>query len=107
MLEATDARDRIERAEAVAGDLPHVVEVDVETVAPTGSHLRRGQRDADPGPTSGADEMQQRSPPAAEIEHPPAGPDADLLGHILMLATLGLLEAQGEIPVVLGAAEVR
>ena len=107
MLEATDARHRVERAEAVAGDLPRVVEVDVETVPPTGSHLRGGQRDADPGATSVSDEIQQRPPPAAEIEHPATRSDADLLGHILVLAPLGLLEAQGEITVVLGAAEVR
>jgi hypothetical protein len=61
----------------------------------------------DPGATSVADEIQQRPPPAAEIEHSAVGPDAYLLGHILMLAPLGLLEAQGEITVVLGAAEVR
>src|SRR5436305_4425942 len=107
MLEATDARDGVERAEAVAGDLPRVVQVDVETVPPTGSHLRGGQRDAHPGATSVADEIQERPPPAAEIEHAAARPDAYLLGHILMLAPLGLLEAQGEITVVLGAAEVR
>jgi hypothetical protein len=45
-------------------------------------------------------------PPAAEIEHPAARPDAYLLGHILVLALLGPLEAQGEITVVLGASEV-
>jgi hypothetical protein len=73
----------------------------------TGSHLRGGQRDADSGATSVADEVQQRPPSAAEIEHPAVGPDAYLLGHILMLAPLGVLEAQGEITVVLSAAEVR
>ena len=107
MLEATDTRHGVERAEAVAGDLTRVVQVDVEPVPPTGSHLRGGQRDADPGATPGADEIQQRPPAAAEIEHPAARPDAYLLGHILMLAPLGLLEAQGEVTVVLRAAEVR
>ena len=73
---------------------------------PTGRHLRRGQRDADPGATSVADEVQQRPPPTAEIEHAAARPDPDLLGDILMLAPLGVLEAQGEVAVVLRAAEV-
>src|SRR5437588_3083997 len=74
---------------------------------PAGGHLRGGQGDADTGAARVADEVQERPPAAAEIEHPAARPDAYLLGHILMLAPLGLLEAQGEITVVLGAAEVR
>src|SRR4030081_606815 len=106
MLEATDARHGVERAEAIAADLTRVVEVDVEPVSPAGGNLRGGQRDAHPGATPVADEVQQRSPSAAEIEHPAARPDAYLLGHILMLSPLGVLEAQGEITVVLGAAEV-
>jgi hypothetical protein len=81
--------------------------MDVETVPPTGSHLLGGQGDTDPCRTPVADEAQQRPPAAAEIEHPAARPDADLLGDILMLAPLGLLEAQREVTVVLGAAEVR
>src|SRR5436309_3139966 len=74
MLEATDARDGVERAEAVAGDLPRVIQVDVETVPPTGSHLRRGQRDADSGATSVADEIQERPPPAARSSTRRPGP---------------------------------
>src|SRR2546429_695808 len=81
--------------------------MDVETVPPTGSHLLGGQRDTHPVAPVVADEVQQRPPAAAEIEHPAARPDADLLGHVLMLAPLGLLEAQREVTVVLGAAEVR
>ena len=107
MLEAADARDGVERAEGVAGDPPRIVKVDVEAVPPARRHLRRGQRDADPRAAAVADEVQQRPPPAAEIEHPATGSDADLLGHVLVLAPLGLLEAQREITVVLGAAEVR
>ena len=54
-----------------------------------------------------ADEVQQRTPPAAEIQHAPAGSDADLLGDVLVLAPLSLLEAQRKVAVVLGSAEVR
>ena len=60
-----------------------------------------------PVPPRSRMKFKQRPPPAAEIEHPATRPDAYLLGHILMLAPLGLLEAQREITVVLGAAEVR
>ena len=107
MLEGAEARDGVERAEAVARDLPRVVEVDVEAVAPAGRRLRGGQGDADPGAASAADEVEQRAPAAAEVEHAPARSDPDLLGHVLVLAPLGLLEAQREVAVVLGSAEVR
>ena len=60
-----------------------------------------------PVPPRPRTKCQQRPPPAAEVEHPPAGPDPDLLGHVLVLAPLRLLEAEREIAVVLGAAEVR
>ena len=53
-----------------------------------------------------ADEVQERPPSGAKVEHPPARPDADLLGDVLVLAALGLLERHREVPVVLGAAEV-
>ena len=50
--------------------------------------------------------VQQRAPAAAEVEHPPPGRDADLLGDVLVLAPLRLLEGEREVAVVLGAAEV-
>ena len=46
VLEGAEAGDGVEAAEGVAGDLPRVVEVDVEAVAPAGRGLRGGQRDA-------------------------------------------------------------
>ena len=107
MLETTNARDRVKRAEAVTGHLTRVVKVDVETVPPAGGHLCRRQRDADPCGALFADEVQQRPPPTGEIEHPAARPNPNLLGDVLMLAPLGGLEAQREITVVLRAAEVR
>ena len=79
----------------------------VEPVAAARGGLRRGQRDADPGPALRAHVVQQRAPPAPEIEQPPAGPDPDLLGDVLVLAPLRLLEAAREVAVVLGPAEVR
>ena len=53
-----------------------------------------------------ADEVEQRAPAAAQVEHAPARPDPDLLGHVLVLAPLRLLEGQREVAVVLGSAEV-
>jgi hypothetical protein len=81
--------------------------MNVETMPPTGSHLLGGQRDTDPSGAPVADEAQQRPPTTAEIEHSAARSDVDLVGHIRLLAPLGLLEAQREVTVVLGAAEVR
>ena len=83
-----------------------VREVDVEAVAPAGLGLRGGERDADARRAPAADVVQQRPPAAAEVEHPPAGRDPDLLGDVVVLAALGLLERQREVAVVLGPAEV-
>ena len=83
-----------------------VVQVDVEAVPPARRRLRRRQRDADPDAAAAADEIEQRAPAAAEVEHPPARPDPDLLGDVLVLAPLSLLEAQREVAVVLRPAEV-
>src|ERR671911_2808784 len=107
VLEGAEARHGVERAEAVAGDLPRVVEVDVEAVPPAGRRLSGGQGDADSGAAPTPDEVQERAPPAAQVEHAPARSDPDLLGDVLVLAPLSLLEAQGKVTVVLRSAEVR
>src|SRR5215211_8420899 len=107
VLEGAEAGHCVEAAEAVAADLPSVLEVHVQAVPPAGRRLRRRKGDAHPAPATLADERQQRPPATAEVEHPPAGPDADLLGHVAVLAALSLLEAHGEVTVVLGPAEVR
>jgi len=75
-------------------------------LAAAGLHLRRGQGDADAGGPGAADGVEQRTPPAAEVEHAPAGLEPDLLRHVLVLAPLGLLEGQREVTVVLRSAEV-
>src|SRR3979409_727266 len=76
-------------------------------MSPAGSELRPGERDAKTGGALAPHEVQQRPPPAPEVEHSPARPDADLLGHVLVLATLSLLEAEREVAAMLRAAEVR
>ena len=70
-------------------------------------HLRRGQGDTDPRRALVADEVQQRTPPAAQVQHPPPGPDSDLLGDVLMFAPLSLLETQRKVTVVPRPAEIR
>ena len=73
-----------------------------------GRHLRRGQRDTDPRAALLADEVQQRTPPAAKIQYAPARSDPDLLADELVLAPLSLLQTQREVTVVPSrAAEVR
>ena len=47
MLEAANARDSVERPKLSPGQLPRVVEVNVEAMPPAGRDLRRGQRDTD------------------------------------------------------------
>src|SRR5271170_3838699 len=106
MLEGAEARHGVERPEALASDLPRICEVDVEVMAPAGGQLGGGERDAHPAAAPAANEVEQGTPTAAEVEHPPARADPDLLGHVLMLACLRLLEAQREIAVVLRPAEV-
>ena len=81
------------------------MEVDIEAVPPAGRACA-GQVT----PTrcaAAADEVEQRAPAAAQVEQAPPGSDPDLLGHVLVLAPLGVFEAQREVTVVLGAAEVR
>jgi hypothetical protein len=69
--------------------------------------LRGGQGHADPGAAPTPDVVQQRTPPAAEVEHAPPRPDSDLLGHEGVLAPLSLFETQRKVAVVLGSAEIR
>jgi hypothetical protein len=106
VLEGTEARHGVEGPELLTSDLPRVSQVDVETVPPAGGRLGGGERQADAHAPPAADERKQRSPTAAEVEHTPVRPDPDLLGHKLMLASLGLLEGQREVAVVLRPAEV-
>jgi len=106
LLEGAEARHRVEWAEGVAGDLAGVLEVHVEPVAVAGLHLRRGQGDADAGGPGAADGVEQRTPPATEVEHAPARLEPDLLRHVLVLAPLGLLEGEREVTVVLRSAEI-
>ena len=83
------------------------MEVDVEAVPPAGRRLGGGQGDADPDAAPAPDEVEQPAPAAAQVEHAPSRADPDLLGHVLVLTALSLLEAQGEVTVVLRSAEVR
>ena len=78
----------------------------MKTMPATGVRLRGGQRHPDAGRTATADEGEQRAPSAAQVEHPPPGCDPDLLGHVFVLAPLGLLQAHGEVAVVHGTAEI-
>jgi len=50
--------------------------------------------------------IEQRAPSAAQVEHASTGSETDLLSDIVVLALLGLLQCQREVPVVLRAAEV-
>jgi len=67
-------------------------------LAAAGLHLRRGQGDADAGGPGAADGVEQRTPPAAEVEHAPPRLEPDLLRHVLVLAPLGLLEVSEKSP---------
>lgn len=106
VLEGAEAGDAVEGPEALAGDGPRVVKTDVEAVAATGLGLRGREGDADAVGGSLADEVEERTPATAEVEDPPARLDPDLLADVLVLPPLGLLEGQGEVAVVFGAAEV-
>ena len=55
------------------------------------AYCARGQRDAEAARAARADEVQQRAPAAAEVEHAAARRDADLLGDVLVLVGLRLL----------------
>jgi hypothetical protein len=94
VLECAKARDGVERPETVAVELSRVIDVQVEAVAAAGVVLRLGERHAEPVGAAHADEVQQRAPAAAEVEHAPAGLDPDLLGDVLVLARLRLLERE-------------
>jgi hypothetical protein len=107
VLEGAQARHGVERAKALGGDLPRILEVDVQAVAPARSDLRGGQGDAHPGGTLIASEVQERPPATPEVEHPSAGADAYLLGYVVVLAPLSLLKTERKIAVVLGSTEVR
>ena len=106
MLEGAEAGDRVEAAEAVAVDPAGVRDPRVQPVALARLRLRRRQGHPHPLGLALADEVEQRTPAAADVEHAPAGPDPDRLGDVLVLAPLSLLEGQREVAVVLGAAEV-
>src|SRR5271155_2949722 len=78
----------------------------VETMPPARGMLRLREGHAQPGGANISYELDQRSPPATEVENTPARSDPDQLSHILVLAVLSLEQAQGEVAVVLGSAEV-
>ena len=63
-------------------------------------------RDTHAAPPTLPNDVEHRAPPAPQVEHAPIRLDSDLLGHVVVLAPLGLFEAEGEVAVVLGAAEV-
>ncbi len=106
VLERAEARDRVKAAEALALQLPRIEQMHVQAVAQAGRRLRARQRDAQPDRLATADEVEQRPPAAAEVQHARASDDPDLLGHVLVLPALSLLQADREVAVVLGAAEV-
>ena len=99
MLVHADARDLVERR---VGQLAVVGHADLAAVLETGlAHalaghrgLRLGERDAD-----GVDAVvaggvhDERAPPAAEVEEPLAGGEAQLAADALELALLGGVEA--------------
>ena len=87
-------------------DLAGVGDPGVEPVAPAGLGLGGESVTPTPSALALADEVEQRPPAAAEVEHAAAAVDPDLLGDVLVLAPLRLLERQREVAVVLGAAEV-
>src|SRR5262249_33750046 len=106
VLETADTRDGVEPPEALARHRPSVVEVNVEAMTLARRHLRRGQGDTDPRRALVADEAQQRTPPAAQVQHTPPGFDADLVGNVLVFAALSLRETQRKVTVVLRSAEI-
>src|SRR5207245_1051811 len=85
---------------------PRILKMDVEAVTPTRRNLRRGQGHPDPNASAIANVVEQSAPATAQVEDPPTRADPKLLGHVVILASLRLFQAQREITVVLGAAEV-
>jgi hypothetical protein len=81
--------------------------VNIEAAPSTGRRLRGRQGDAKPRPAPFAHVLEQCAPAAAQIKFASARTDIDLLTDVVVLAPLGLLEAQREVTVLVGAAEVR
>ena len=106
MLEGAEARHGVEPTEALSAHPPCVEQLDVKAVAPARRRLRSGQGHADPRAAPIADKVQQRTPSTAQVEYPLARSDPELFGHVLVLSALSLLQAQREVAVVLGSAEV-
>src|ERR1700678_2717833 len=106
MLECTEARHRVKRAEAFPFDLTCVLEVALDPFLAASRHLRRGQRHPHSVPAASPGVGQQRAPAATEVEQASSRPDPDLFGHVVGLATLRLLEGEREAAVELRAAEI-
>src|SRR5215216_156854 len=79
VLEGPEACHGVERPELLTRDFPGVTEVDVEAMPAARGRLRGRKGDADAGRVAAADEVQKRPPTAAQVEHPPARSDPDLL----------------------------
>src|ERR1019366_9471532 len=94
VLEGAEARRGVESAEGLRVDLARVREVDIEAMPAAGLVLCSREGHADAAGTAGADEVEQRPPPASQVQHARAGRDPDLLGHVLVLAPLCLLEGE-------------
>ena len=86
MLERAEARDGVERAEALPVDLARILEIDLEPVPAAGGQLRRGQRHPHPDPATRPGIGEQRTPATTQIKQASPRPDPDLFGHVVMLA---------------------
>jgi hypothetical protein len=106
VLERAEAGRGVEPAEGVGRHEARVLQVDVEPMVPAGGRLRGGQCDAHAFGPPAPDEVQQRAPAATQVEDPAPGSDAYVVRHVLVLAPLGLFEAEREVTVLPGAAEV-
>ena len=107
MLKRPQARHGIKAAKTLAADVPRILEVDLEAVLAAGRQLGRGQGDPHPRAAASPSVCQQWTPATAEVQQPASRPDPDLGRHIVMLAPLRLLEAEREVPIEFGAAEIR
>jgi hypothetical protein len=106
MLERAKARHGVERAKALPVDVTRVLEVDLESVPATRPQLRRGERHPYRRPTARPGIAEQRTPSATEVEQSPPRPDPDLVGHIIVLASLRLFETEREVAVEHRATEI-
>jgi hypothetical protein len=106
VLKGAETGDGVEASERVAADLAGVHQVDVEAMAPAGLCLRGGKSHPHPLAAALADEVQQRPPAAAKIEHPPARSDPNTLRDVLVLSPLRVLQRHREVAVVFSAAEI-